>query len=85
MKFSIALTTLILAAGAALGWHDRQQLAAARTTRRQLAAEAALLGIAVDPAQNPTRSTTHKRPDRTSAAKLSTAELIALTKEKLIC
>lgn len=81
MKFSIALTTLILAAGAALGWHDRQQLAAARTTRRQLADEAAVLGISSDSAQNPARSTTHKRPDHTSAAKLSTAGLIALTNE----
>ncbi|MEO0017402.1 MAG: hypothetical protein RLZZ522_685, partial [Verrucomicrobiota bacterium] len=81
MKISIALTTLILAAGAGLGWHDRQQLATARTNGRLLADEAAMLGISSDSAQNPARSTTHKRPDRATAAKLATAELIELTKQ----
>jgi hypothetical protein len=81
MRISIAATTLILAAGAGLGWHDRQQIAAYQTTRRQLAAEAATLGIAADPAQDPNRATKHKRSDRATAVKLTAAELIELTKE----
>lgn len=81
MKISIAATLLILAAGAGLGWHDRQQLAALRTTQNLLATQAAKLGVSPDPAQNPTRSTKRERPSRPAAAKLSTAGLIGLTKE----
>jgi hypothetical protein len=81
MRISIAATMLILAVGAGLGWYDRQQLAAYQTTRRQLAAEAATLGIAADPAQSPTRATKHKRPDRATAAKPTAAGLIELTKQ----
>ena len=81
MKISIAASLLILAAGAGLGWHDRQQLAALRTTQTLLATQAAKLGIAPDAAQLPARATKRERPSRTAAAKLSTAELIGLTKE----
>jgi hypothetical protein len=81
MKISIAVSLLILAAGIGLGWHDRQQLAAFRTTQRQLAAEAAKLGVSPDAAQNPIRTTKRERSSRTAAAKLSTAELIGLAKE----
>ena len=81
MRISIAAITLIIAAGAGLGWHGHQQLVAYRTTRSQLAAEATRLGIPADPMQYPPRATKHKRPDRTHAAKPSTAGLIALTKE----
>lgn len=78
MKISIAASVLILAAGAVLGWHDRQQLAALRTTQKQLAREAATLGISPDAALHPTRST--KRSIRGTAAKLATAELIEQAK-----
>ena len=76
MKISITASVLILAAGAVLGWHDRQQLAALRTTQKRLAAEAATLGISPDAALHPTRSA--KRSIRVASAKLSTAELIEI-------
>ena len=78
MKISIAASVLILAAGAVLGWHDRQQLASLRTTHQLLAVEAAKLGISSDAALHPTRST--KRSIRVATAKLSTAELIEQAK-----
>ena len=81
MKISIAVSLLILALGAGLGWHDRQQLAAFRTTQRQLAAEAAKLGVSSDATQNPIRSTKRERPSRATAEKLSTPELIGIVKE----
>ncbi len=45
MKISIAASLLILAIGAAVGWHDRQQLAILRTTHERLTVEAANLGV----------------------------------------
>ena len=81
MKFSIAASVVILAAAACLGWHYRQQFATMRATQKQLAAEAATLGISPDASQNPTRSTKHERPNRPTPTKLSTTELIGLTKE----
>lgn len=79
MKIPIAASLLILAIGAGLGWHDRQQLTTLRTTQSQLAAEAVKLGSPSDPAQNSRRSTKLERPNRSAAtAKLSTAELIEL-------
>lgn len=81
MKIPIAASLLILAIGAGLGWHDRQQLATLRTTQRQLAAEAVKFGAPSDPAHNSRRSTKRERPNRfAAAAKLSTAELIDLAK-----
>ncbi len=79
MKISIAVSLLILAVGAGLGWHDRQQLATLRTTQQQLAAEAVKLGTPSDSAENPHRSTKRERPTRSAAAAtLSSAELIEL-------
>jgi hypothetical protein len=80
MKISIVASVLILAVGASLGWHDRQQLAVLRTTQKQLAANAAELGISPDAAYFPARSTKRERPTRPAAKKLSTAELIGLAR-----
>lgn len=74
MKISLASSILILAVGAVLGWHDRQQIAAFETTRARLSAEAAKSGVSSDPA----RSTKRGRP---AVAKLSTAEVIRLAGE----
>lgn len=77
MKISIAASLLILAVGTIVGWHDRQQLAAIRSTRSQLATEAAQLGVSSDPAQ----STKRARPARAAVAILSISEVIGLAKE----
>ncbi|MES2925018.1 MAG: hypothetical protein V4819_25910 [Verrucomicrobiota bacterium] len=77
MKISLAASLLILATGAVVGWQDRQQIAAIRTTRAQLAAEAAKLGVSSDPAQ----ITRRERPVHAAGVKLSVAEVIGLAKE----
>lgn len=79
MKISIACSVLILAIGAGLGWHDRQLLVALEITQKQLAAETVKLEIPAGDGENPGRSTKRKRPVRSAAAILSTAELIELT------
>ena len=79
MKISIAASVLILAVGAGLGWHDREQLAALRTTQKQLAREAATLGISPDAALHPTRST--KRSIRATTAQPDTAGLVERARE----
>ena len=77
MKISIAASMLILAVGAVIGWHDRQQLAALRITQEQLIAKAAKLGVSSDRAQ----LTSRKRPTRAAIAKLSTSEVLEIAKE----
>ena len=83
MKISIAVSLLILAVGASLGWHDRQQLAAVRASHAKLVAEAARHGIAIDPTHSasPILITKREREDRAAAAKLAAAEFIAFAKE----
>ena len=77
MRISIAATILILAIGAVIGRHDRQQLAALRTTQEHLIAKAAKLGVLSDPAQ----VTGRNRPTRPAIAKLSITEVLELAKE----
>jgi hypothetical protein len=77
MKISIAASILILVVGAVIGRHDRQQLAALRTTQEQLIAKAAKLGISSDPS----KLTKHERPTRATIAKLSITEVFELAKE----
>ncbi len=83
MKFSLAIAVLILAIGASFGWRDHQQIVAARETQGQLAAEAATLGIAIDPSHpgDPSRITKHDRQNHEVDAKLFATELIAFAKE----
>ena len=68
---------VILFVGAVIGGHDRQQLAALRTTQEQLIAKAAKLGVSSDP----TQVTKRERPNRAAIAKLSIAELLEIAKE----
>jgi hypothetical protein len=77
MKASITTSLLILAIGAALGWHDRQQLATLRTTHERLIVEAAKLGVSPDAG----RITRRERPSHAATAKLTMAEVMGLAGE----
>lgn len=81
MKVSIAVSLLILAIGAAIGWHDRQQLVVIRADENQLAIEAAKVGNSPGNSQAPTFRPKRDRPTHHPTVKLSPAELIELTKE----
>lgn len=83
MKISIAISILILAAAAGLGWRDHRQLAAIRKNHAKLVAEAATLGIAFDPenSADPVRVTKRERENREAEARLVAVELIAFAKE----
>jgi hypothetical protein len=86
MKISLALTAIILLLAAGLGWRNEHAFSAARTTRTKLAAQAANLGISVDPANPaaPASSTNFNRGQREDPkAKIKTyaADLIAFGKE----
>jgi hypothetical protein len=77
MKFSIAVSILILVVGAVIGTHDRQQLAALRITQENLIAKVPKLGVSSDRAQ----LTNRIRPTRAAIAKLSITEVLELAKE----
>ena len=77
MKISVAVSILILVVGAVIGRHDRQQLAALRTTQEHLIAKAEKLGVSSDPAQ----VTKRERPTRAAIAKLSISEVLEIAKE----
>ena len=83
MKISLALSVLILAAAAALGWHDHQRLVIVREHHAKLVAEGATLGIAVDPSHpaDPVRITKRERENKEADAKAAAAEFIAFAKE----
>lgn len=82
MKFSIALSALILVVGAGLGWRDHQRLETLRETHRQLAAEAELLGISTAPSDAAEPLVTkRKREDREAVARNAAAEFVAFAKE----
>lgn len=79
----IAISVVILAVGAGLGWHGHQRLAELRQTHRQLVAEAARLGIAIDPSRDgdPVRFTKHERENREVGVQLAATEFIAFAVE----
>ncbi len=83
MKISIALSILILAAAAAVGWRDDKHLVAVRHIHSELVVQAANLGFSIDPKNpaGPVRVTKHERENRDAAAKLTAAEFIAFAKE----
>lgn len=82
MKISIAVALLILAVGAVVGWHDYQQVAAARQSHGKLVAEASRLGIDPSNLSDSVRITKHKREDREAVAKRFAAEFIAFGRER---
>lgn len=83
MKISIALTVLILAAAAALGWRDHQRLVTVREHHTRLVAEAATLGLARDPSHpaDPIRISKRERGNKEMNAKATAVEFIAFAKE----
>ncbi len=84
MKIPLALSALILAIGASFCWSDYQRLAVVSKNHTQLVAEAATLGIALDPSR-PTgvvRTTKHRRGDKQELTpKAFVAEIVAFSKE----
>lgn len=83
MKIPIAVSVLILAIGATLGWQNQQYLAAARVNHEKLVAEAAEQGISLDPnhSANSPRSTKRPREGKEAIAKQTAAAVIAFAKE----
>lgn len=83
MKFSIPLALLILAISSLIGWQDHQRLNAVRASHAQLVAEAASLGITLDPAHpnDPVRITKHEREKKDAVGVAVAAELIAFARE----
>jgi hypothetical protein len=83
MKISIALSLLVLAIAGTLGTRVHRQLAAAREDRRRLIAEAAPLGISIDPTKPSQQAvvTRHSREDREANARKTASDLIAFVRE----
>ena len=83
MKFSLALSVLILAIGASLSWHHSQQLAVLRENRTKIAAEAATLGIPPDPSgrNDPLRTSKYERKNKAVTATAVLAEFVTFIKE----
>ena len=77
MKIPFAISLMILAAAAVIGWQIDGRLAAARTVESKLATEAARLGIPAGDA-HATRSATRVRMDRAAEARLLAVEYIQL-------
>ena len=83
MRISIALSLLILAIGAAVGWQDHQRLIAVREGHARLVAEAARSGITIDTAhpEDVVRVTKRVRENREEDARNAAARFIAFAKE----
>jgi hypothetical protein len=83
MKISIALTALVLAIAASLGWSDYRHLQSAREVETKLTAEAASLGISIlsPDSADPARVTKRERENREVNAKRLAADYIAYAKE----
>ena len=79
MKIAIAISVLILAAAAGLGWKIDGHLAAARVKEQELTDEAQRLGVSEVDAHF-TRSANRIRIDRNAEAKLLAIEQIQLVK-----
>jgi hypothetical protein len=83
MKFSLALSALILAVGATFDWHGRERLASVRQEYAQRVEEANLLGMDVNPSQADVKAhvTKRVREDKDAVARQVSGELIALARE----
>lgn len=82
-KFSLTLAMLILAAAACYHWRGSQRLTIVRENYTQLAAQAAIFGITLDPARpsDPVRITRRERENKDVDAKTTATDLIAYAKE----
>jgi hypothetical protein len=87
MKASIALSALILAVAAGVGWYNNQRFVAVRENQTKLVATAAKLGIVLDPSPSTDskRATKHGREsgheNRNINAEATATDLIAMAKE----
>ncbi|MEI6654381.1 MAG: hypothetical protein WCP45_06405 [Verrucomicrobiota bacterium] len=83
MKLPLAVAVVILVVGASLIGFDYQRLVAVRASHAQLVAEAATLGIAIDPSHpaEPVRIAKHERENREQGPALTAAEFIAFALE----
>lgn len=83
MRISIALSLLILAIGAMIGWNDHQRLIVVRSNHDKLVAEAARAGFTLD-SGNPddgVRVTKRGREDKEAIARQAAADFIAFARE----
>ena len=83
MRISIALSLLILAIGALVGWQDHQRLVTVRASHAKLVAEAAGSGITIDPAhpEEGVRVTKRERENKDEDARKAAARFIAFARE----
>lgn len=83
MKFSIATSLIILAVGGAFGVMNHQKTVSVLDQKRQLAGQAAQLGISTDDADSPgqNRITKHQRDERQNQGRAFAADLVAFAAE----
>lgn len=83
MRISIALSLLILAIGAMVGWLDQQRLTKVREIHAKLVAKAAGSGITLDPAhpEDGVRVTKRERENKEDGAKKAAARFIDFARE----
>ena len=84
MKISIAASILILLVAALFGVPNQKRLTVVRQSHAKLVAEAAQLGISLDPSNpaDPVRITKRGRGNKEAEAKLAAADYIAFSKER---
>lgn len=81
MKISIAISLLILAAAALIGWRDHNELAGLRAENYRLKDEAAAMGIDVDDPVHGKHRPKREREDKLEKARTTAHDIIGLAKE----
>lgn len=81
MKISIAISLLILAVAALIGWRDHHELAGLRAENFRLRGEAAMMGITLDEPSEAERRTKSERSDKLAVAHQTALDIIVLAKE----
>ncbi len=84
MRISLAISLLILALAALIGWRDHGELSALRVEREKLSAEAVALGISFDdpaPADHAHQRPKRERADKLAEARRAALDIIGLAKE----
>lgn len=81
MKIPIAISLLILAVAALIGWRDHHELAGLRAENFRLRGEAAMMGITLDEPSEAQRRTKSERSDKLAVAHQTALDIIVLAKE----
>lgn len=84
MRISIAISLLILALAALIGWRDHGELSALRVEREKLSAEATALGIRSDDLEQEDHAhprTKRQRADKLAEARRAALDIIGLARE----